>query len=78
MKYTENDCFPNIEIQTSASVVPNESKDKFKWKVRVHILGPDDVLEKESKWFDSKKAATFDLLGQYQVVHNGLCLELGK
>lgn len=55
--------YPNISIASEASI--EEHPDGFMWRIRLHIIGPDDVFARASEMYESRQKCTEDLLFKY-------------
>lgn len=70
-----DDYYPTIRISSEAWVF--KSADGFRWKIKSHISGPDDVCVSESGPFKSKQNATISMLTRYLDVVSKQMEELG-
>jgi hypothetical protein len=66
--------YPTIGIDARANIV--EVDTGFRWKIEMHVAGPDDLLVRESAIYPSKHECTVNLLQRYPEVIKELFEEL--
>ena len=66
--------YPTIGITTKASILENEKG--YRWRIEMHIAGPDDFLYREGATFDSKARCTEDLLYRFNSVSSEMFKEI--
>lgn len=75
MKYTADDIYPNIAISFNISVAKDERTSKWHWNAKLHLVGPDDVFDRQSPPFDSKEQATINMLARINDLFKELMAE---
>jgi hypothetical protein len=72
----QNEFYPTIGINVESGVY--QDGDNWRWRVRVHITGPDDILDRTSEPFASKAKCTMDFFTQWEKVLIELVRELSS
>lgn len=68
--------YPTLGINVTSGV--RAHGDGWRWKIEMHTVGPDDLLDRESATFNSKRDCTMDFLMQWIPVVNELLTELSS
>lgn len=75
----KNDVFyPAINFNFKTKIIQHERTNNWKWQCTLLIEGPDDLFERESAWFGSKKEAVENLLLKVQTVFNEMIEKMGE
>lgn len=52
--------WPGLNFNMTTKII--ETKTGYKWTLKVHVKGPDDILNYESLQFESKKECVLNLM----------------
>lgn len=70
--------YPTINFKITSNIVQHSGTKNWKWEIRWHVEGPDDVIDRDSAWFVTKREAQENLLFRFMSVLDEMAKEMGQ
>lgn len=73
-----DDNYPTINFKIHSELLQHPGTGNWKWRIIWHTEGPDDILDRDSAWFTSKRDAQQNLLFRFMAVLTEIAAEIGQ